>query len=99
MMRFSLLREQRAEQPDLEAQENFLSGTSVPKWHSFPSTGERSRGKEGKKACQSGILPFSLVPGFFWRALTKQKQYFKTTGKPDLYLLFLLEVLNVVFEA
>lgn len=100
----SVLREQRTEQPDLLAQDNFLVDAQVPS--GTPSQPLGKRGGVGK-VCLADVghhhlllsLDFSGGPSSMHTALTEQRwQYLKTIGKPDSYLLFLMEVLNVVFE-
>lgn len=92
------------EQPDLLAQENFLVDAQDPS-----GTLSQPLGKRGGvgKVCLADVghhhllpsLDFSGGPSSMHTALTEQRrQYLKTIGKPDPYLLFLMEVLNVVFE-
>lgn len=103
-MKSSVLREQRTEQPDLPAQENFLVDAQAPSGTLSQPLGKR--GGVGKVCLvdmgHHHLLPsldFSGGPSSMHTALTEQRrQYLKTVGKPDPYLLFLMGVLNVVFE-
>lgn len=76
--------------------------------HSFPTTGNTPRKGwgAGEKACRVNVghhhllqcLDFSGGHSCMHTAFAGQKQYLKTTGRTDPYLLFLMEVFIVVFE-